>query len=234
MPHNPKSTLGTPANNSMKNPRGWEIHRGIRSVSAKAAPIEMGTAMMHRDERGLERANDERAGPVGGPDGYRHPVDVVHRGGVRLAQVELGPGQEPPAVDHDRRTGLDHQDGDGEHQRGEREDDRDPGRPLPQGTLLRRKPSTMRRALRARRIVDVIILGKETCRPADRGHYWIFAICFSEAFTIEAGSGWKLTWLRYDGEFPSFGVDDPLENRADVLRGATSSSAASSRWRTRS
>ena len=32
-----------------------------------------------------------------------------------------------------------------------------------------------------------------THRPADRGHYWMVLICFSDAATIEAGRGWKLT-----------------------------------------
>ena len=45
-PQRPMSTLGTPASSSMANPRGREIHSGMRSVRAKAAPIEMGRAMI--------------------------------------------------------------------------------------------------------------------------------------------------------------------------------------------
>ncbi len=39
-------TLGTPAKSSMAKPRGREIHLGIRSVRAKAAPTAMGRAMI--------------------------------------------------------------------------------------------------------------------------------------------------------------------------------------------
>ena len=45
MPHKPMTTLGMPARISMVKPSGLEIHVGIRSVSAKAAPMESGTAM---------------------------------------------------------------------------------------------------------------------------------------------------------------------------------------------
>ena len=45
MPHNPMTTLGMPARISTVNPSGREIQAGMRSVRAKAAPIESGTAM---------------------------------------------------------------------------------------------------------------------------------------------------------------------------------------------
>ena len=45
MPHRPMTTLGMPARISMVKPSGFEIHVGIRSVRAKAAPMESGTAM---------------------------------------------------------------------------------------------------------------------------------------------------------------------------------------------
>ena len=45
MPHRPMTTLGMPARISMVKPSGREIHVGIRSVRAKAAPMESGTAM---------------------------------------------------------------------------------------------------------------------------------------------------------------------------------------------
>ena len=38
------TTLGMPARISMAKPRGREIHPGRRSVRAKAAPMESGTA----------------------------------------------------------------------------------------------------------------------------------------------------------------------------------------------
>ena len=45
MPHNPMTTLGMPARISTVNPRGREIQPGMRSVRAKAAPIDSGMAM---------------------------------------------------------------------------------------------------------------------------------------------------------------------------------------------
>ena len=43
-PHRPMTTLGMPARISMAKPSGREIHPGIRSVRAKAAPIDRGSA----------------------------------------------------------------------------------------------------------------------------------------------------------------------------------------------
>ena len=45
MPQRPITTLGMPARISMVNPSGREIQLGRRSVRAKAAPMERGTAM---------------------------------------------------------------------------------------------------------------------------------------------------------------------------------------------
>ncbi len=45
MPHRPMTTLGMPARISIVKPRGREIHVGSRSVRAKAAPMERGTAI---------------------------------------------------------------------------------------------------------------------------------------------------------------------------------------------
>ena len=45
MPHRPMTTLGMPARISMVKPSGREIQLGMRSVKAKAAPMESGRAM---------------------------------------------------------------------------------------------------------------------------------------------------------------------------------------------
>ena len=45
MPQSPMTTLGIPARISTVNPKGREIQVGMRSVKAKAAPSERGTAM---------------------------------------------------------------------------------------------------------------------------------------------------------------------------------------------
>ena len=64
MPHSPMTTLGMPARISRVNPRGREIHVGIRSVSAKAAPMEMGTAMTMAMTEDCDRAPDDGPGAV--------------------------------------------------------------------------------------------------------------------------------------------------------------------------
>ena len=51
------TTVGMPARISMAYPKGREIHPGIRSVRAKAAPMESGTAttMAMKDDAGSPR-----------------------------------------------------------------------------------------------------------------------------------------------------------------------------------
>ena len=56
IPQRPMTTLGMPARTSMAKPSGREIHRGRRSVRAKAAPMEMRQGDDHGDDRGLQGA----------------------------------------------------------------------------------------------------------------------------------------------------------------------------------
>ena len=136
MPQRPMTTLGMPARISTVNPSGREIQVGMRSVSAKAAPMESG----HRDDDGDDRRGD--GAPDDGPGAELGPLQVLHAVGVdgaRRRPAAVGPGpavEEVPAVDPDGRPGLEGQHGDGEDERGQREQHGHPGHGAPAALLV--------------------------------------------------------------------------------------------------
>ncbi len=93
-----------------------------------------------------------------------------------------------------------------------------PGRPAP-GVLLV-APGEVGHPLGQRGLAQRLRVRRGGDAPrhaADGGHYWMLRICFTDCASTLEGSGWKLTWDRYDGAVAVLRVDRPLQHRADVL-----------------
>ena len=67
------TTLGIPASTSMAKPSGREIQVGIRSVRAKAAPMEMGTAMIRAMAEDCSVPTMMARAPKEAPTGWATP-----------------------------------------------------------------------------------------------------------------------------------------------------------------
>ena len=236
MPQRPMTTLGMPARISMVNPSGREIQLGIRSVRAKAAPMERGTAMTMAMSGGGQGAPDDGPGAELGALQVGHAVGVD---GGAVGAGAVGPGaavEEVPAVDPHGRPRLDGEHGDGEDERRQREHHRDPRR-APPGALLVAAQEVEQPAAVPGRLADRSACGVAGTRPATPptdAIYLMLRICLIDCACTLVGSGWKSTWDRYDAADALLRVDGPLQHGADVLGRRARTDWSSTRWRTRS
>ena len=190
----------------MANPKGREIHAGILSVRAKAAPMESGTAttMAMNDDCRVPRMMGQA--PNCDPGGVGDAVGV-DGGAVAVAVRPVLAVEEVKAVDADGRPRLDREHGDGEDERHQGEHDRHPGAPTPALFLV--GPEHVRHPAEQRvpRCGASGWRGGSFPRHATDGrHYEMLRICFTDCASTLEGSGWKLTWARYVVAAPSFGL----------------------------
>ena len=182
----------------MVKPSGREIHVGMRSVRAKAAPIESGSAITITMTAEAMVPQMIASAPNCAP------------GPPSVALVAIRPGapvEEVPPVMTDDRNRLHGEHREGEDQSGEREDDRHPGHAAPARLLVAAEKIGC--PLGQRRLADRLRLrcgGDAPRHTANGSHYWMARTCLIDCASTLDGSAWKFTCERYSEVEPSFGL----------------------------